>query len=231
MNKIGIIGAMQVEVKHLHKEMKNINEIKIANLVFYEGIIGNVNVVLVQSGVGKVNAAMVATMLISIFKVTHLINTGVAGGLQKDLHIFDIVVSTDAIQHDMNAVAFGYKPCEVPGLDTIAFPADQKMIRLAKEAFNEGHFNKKIVEGRIGTGDEFVDSAKTKLEIIEKCKPACCEMEGAAVAQVAYLNKIPFIIIRAISDMAENTKEIYEEEKAAEYSSFLVDHLVQKLDK
>jgi adenosylhomocysteine nucleosidase len=230
MNKIGIIGAMQVEIKHLRTKMEDTKETKIANLVFYEGNIGKTPVVLVQSGVGKVNAAMVATMLITVFKVSHLINTGIAGGLRKDLHIFDIVVSTDAVQHDMDAVAFGYKPCEIPGIDKIAFPADKKMIKLAKEAYAEGKFDKKIVEGRIGTGDEFVDSAEAKLKIVEKCNPTCCEMEGAAVAQVAYLNSVPFIIIRAISDMAENTQEVYEEEKAAQYSSFLVEHLLHKLE-
>ncbi|OJF76561.1 MAG: 5'-nucleosidase [Treponema sp. CETP13] len=229
MNKIGIIGAMQVEINHLHTIMKDCKEIKIGNLVFYEGKIGKTNIVLVKSGVGKVNAAMVTTILIITFKVTHLINTGVAGGMSKDLSIFDIVVSTDVIHHDMNAVGFGYKICEVPGLDTISFPADKKMIELAKEAYKEGSFDKKIKEGRVASGDVFVSTAEAKAKIVDICNPVCCEMEGAAVAQVAYLNKVPFIIIRAISDMAENTDEVYEEEKAAKYSGFLVEHLLKKL--
>lgn len=230
MNKIGIIGAMQVETDHLHKIMKNIKETKVSDLIFYEGKIGQTKVVLVKSGVGKVNAAMVATILIITFKVTHLINTGIAGGMRKDLSLFDIVVSKDAIYHDMDAVAFGYKIGEVPGLDTIAFPADKNMIKLAIEAYNEGKFDKKIIEGRIASGDMFVATVEAKAKIAKNFNPACCEMEGAAVAHVAYLNNVPFIIIRAISDMAENTDEVYEEEKAAKYSGFLVEHLLGKLE-
>lgn len=229
MNIIGVIGAMQVEIEHLHACMKNTKETKIAGLVFYEGKIGTNTVVLVKSGVGKVNAAMVATTLIIKFNVTHLINTGIAGGLQSNLNIFDIVISTDAIHHDMNVNGFGYPDCQVPGLDTLAFPADRTLLKKAKEAYAEGNFDKKIVEGRIGTGDEFVNSTEKKAEILKKCNASCCEMEGAAVAQVAYLNKVPFIIVRAISDMAENTQEVYEEKKAAKYSGFLVEHLLYKI--
>ncbi|HZK20474.1 MAG TPA: 5'-methylthioadenosine/adenosylhomocysteine nucleosidase [Treponemataceae bacterium] len=229
MIHVGVIGAMKVEISYLVSVMKNIKTQKIANLVFYIGNIKNTNVVIVQSGVGKVNAAMVATLLITIFKVTHLINTGVAGGLEKGLHLFDIIISKDVVHHDMDAVAFGYKHCEVPGLNTIAFPADKKLRTLAKEAFLEGQFNKKFVEGRVATGDVFVNSAKLKKEIRERCNASCCEMEGAAVAQVAYLHKIPFVIIRAISDMAENTQEVYREEKAAECSSFLVKHMIANI--
>ena len=231
MSIIGIIGAMKVETEYLHSIMKNIKETEIAHLVFYEGIIGETNVVLVQSGVGKVNAAMVATILITLFKVSHIINTGIAGGISKELSIFDMVISTDAIHHDMDAIAFGYKACEVPGLNTVAFPADKRMIKLAKEAFAEGKFVKKIIEGRVASGDQFIATAEAKAKIVKACNPVCCEMEGAAVAQVAYLNNVPFIIVRTISDMAENTNEVYEEKEAAKYSSFLVEHLVRKLAK
>ena len=230
MVKIGIIGAMQVETKHLLSIMRNVKETKRANLVFNEGEINNKQVVLVQSGIGKVNAAICATILINDFKITHLINSGVAGGLNEKLHLFDIVVSSDVVHHDVDAVAFGYDICRIPGLETTYFPADKKLISIAKKAFEKGSFSQHIHEGRVATGDVFVNSDERKKYIKEICNPYCVEMEGAAIAQTCWLFSVPFVIIRCISDMAENTDEVYEEEKAAAISGFLVENMITLID-
>lgn len=220
--KIGIIGAMSVEIEYLKEILTGIETVKKGRLLFYTGKIRGKEAVVVQSGVGKVNAAMCTTLLIECFGVTHVINTGVAGGLKEDLHVFDVVVSSCCIHHDVDATGFGYKPCEVPGLKTVDFEADAFLIETTKKAWKECAFSSVLVEGRIASGDVFVNSARRKKEIRSLCDAACVEMEGASVAQVCRLNTIPFAVIRCISDMAENTEEVYEEKKAAKISSVLV---------
>ena len=220
--KIGIIGAMSVEIEYLKEILTGIEAVKKGGLVFYTGTIRGKDAVIVQSGVGKVNAAMCTTLLIECFGVTHVINTGVAGGLKEGLHVFDVVVSSYCIHHDVDATGFGYKPCEVPGLKTVDFKADAFLIETAKRAWKECAFSSALVEGRIASGDVFVNSAQRKKEIRSLCDAACVEMEGASIAQVCFLTGIPFVVIRCISDMAENTEEVYEEKKAAKISSVLV---------
>lgn len=230
MVKIGIIGAMSVEIKHLRGILHNTKITEKAHLVFYEGTIEGTPVVIVQSGIGKVNAAMCSAILIDRFQVTHIINTGIAGGLHKDLRIFDVVVSTDAMQHDFEVTGFGYEVCTIPGIDTSCFKADAFLIECTKKAWKKGAFTQKLMEGRIGTGDVFVNSTEQKDIIRSRCNPVCVEMEGAAIAQVCYLHATPFVIIRSISDMAENTEEVYHEEKAAEISGFLVEHILKMIN-
>lgn len=220
--KIGVIGAMSVEVDCLKEILRDIQTSEKNGLTFYEGTINNVPAVIVQCGVGKVNAAMCTTLLTSCFGVTHVINTGVAGGLADGMHVFDTVVSTDALHHDMDATGFGYKPCEIPGMGTVSFTADPFLIGITKKAWEKCGYAFSLIEGRVASGDVFVNSAERKARIKELCNPACVEMEGAAVAQVCALNKTPFVIIRSISDLAENTGEVYEETKAAKISSGLV---------
>ena len=136
MVKIGIIGAMSVEVEHLQQLLKKAEPVKKSGLSFYEGMLNGTQVVVVQCGVGKVNAALCTALLISYFGVTHVINTGVAGAVRKDLHLFDVVVSTDAVHHDVNVSAFGYKPCELPGIKRIEFPANPFLIECARRIAN-----------------------------------------------------------------------------------------------
>ena len=220
--KIGIIGAMSVEIEYLKEILTEIETVKKGCLLFYTGKIRGKEAVVVQSGVGKVNAAMCTTLLIECFGVTHVINTGVAGGLKDGLHVFDVVVSSYCIHHDVDATGFGYKPCEVPGLKTVDFKADAFLIEATKKAWKECAFSSALVEGRIASGDVFVNSARRKKEIRSLCDAACVEMEGASIAQVCFLTGIPFVVIRCVSDMAENTEEVYEEKKAAKISSVLV---------
>ena len=231
--KIGIIGAMDVEVAEIINNMTEKKIKELGHLSFVEGFLGNTPVVIVQSGVGKVNAGICAQTLILSFGVTCVINTGIAGGISQDLNVMDTVVSTDAMYHDFDATEFGYKRNQVPGIDTIAFPADEKLISLAErtyaEGVKEGKLHRKMVRGRISTGDIFVNSSIKKSGIRALCNPSCVEMEGAAIAQVCYLNEIPFVIIRCISDLAENTTEVYLEKEAALENAYIVMSMVKTM--
>ena len=207
MIKLGIIGAMRIEVETLLEKMENVTMTKHAWSEYYEGKLEGVDVVVVQCGVGKVNAAMCAQILCSCYGVTHLVNTGIAGSLCAGLDIGDLVVSRDAMYHDFDCNAFGYPSGKVPGMDVIAFPADETMIGYAfdaAEAVNPGHT--KI--GRVASGDQFVAEKALKERIIAVTQGLCTEMEGAAIAQTAYRNAVPFVILRAISDKADDSAEM-----------------------
>ena len=207
MTKLGIIGAMEQEVETLLQLMENKKETEKAGSVFYDGILEGLPVTVVQCGVGKVNAAMCTQILCDCFGVTCLVNTGIAGSLSNDLDIADLVVSRDAMYHDFDCVHFGYPYAKVPGMDVIAFPADDALMAYAfsaAEAVNPGHT--KI--GRIASGDQFIADKEKKDFIIEKTQALCTEMEGAAIAQTAYRNGVPFVILRAISDKADNSAEM-----------------------
>ena len=207
MTKLGIIGAMAVEVELLKEKMENLTVRNHAGMEFYDGVLEGMPAVVVQCGVGKVNAAMCAQVLCSIFGVTHLVNTGIAGSLCADLDIGDLVVSTDAMYHDFDCVNFGYPYGKVPGMDVISFPADEAMMGYAfaaAEAVNPGHTKK----GRVASGDQFVAVKELKEKIIANTQGLCTEMEGAAIAQTAYRNGVPFVILRAISDKADDSAEM-----------------------
>ena len=207
MTKLGIIGAMQLEVETLLGIMEDKKVSSHAGSTFYEGKLEGLDVVVVQCGVGKVNAAICAQILCSCFGVTHLVNTGIAGSLCADLDIGDMVVSVDAMYHDFDCVHFGYEMGRVPGMYVTAFPADAKMMELAfaaAEEVNPGHTK----TGRVASGDLFVAEKSAKERIIERTKALCTEMEGAAIAHTAYRNNIPFVILRAISDKADDSAEM-----------------------
>ncbi len=225
--KIGIIGAMEVEVQALRSLLNGAQEHVAGGLTFTEGLLDGVQVVIVRSGVGKVNAALCAQRLILQFGVTHIINTGIAGALASGLKVLDFVASTDALYHDMNAVGFGYKMTEIPQMDCSDFPANTAMLEAAEKAFAslpeaEGH---KLIKGRIATGDQFISDKALKQQIKADCNPACVEMEGTAIAHACYLNKVPFVIIRCMSDMADDIGEntySFNEKTAANLSASLV---------
>ena len=229
--KIGIIGAMDVEVEEIINNMTEKKTEDVGHLHFVEGFIGKTPVVIAKSGVGKVSAGICTQTLILKFNVTCVINTGIAGGIASELSIMDTVISTDAMYHDFDATEFGYKRNEVPGLGTISFPADEKLIELAERSYEDGvksgRLHKKVVKGRVATGDVFVNSSIKKSELKAMCDPACVEMEGAAIAQVCYLNKIPYVILRSISDLAENTTEVYMEKEAALENAYIVMNMIK----
>lgn len=225
--KIGIVGAMDVEIETLKSLLKNPSEKVENSLCFTEGILDGVQVVIVKSGVGKVNAALCAQILALKYGVTHIINTGIAGAMACGLKVLDFVVSTDAVYHDMDATGFGYKITEIPQMKCSDFKADEKMICAAKETFSllKDGLSHSLVAGRIATGDQFISSKEVKAKIKEACNPACVEMEGAAIAHACYLNNVPFVIIRCMSDMADDSGEkVYDfnEKNAAELSAALV---------
>lgn len=237
--KVGIIGAMAVEVKTLKTELKplpgkdKVESINAGNLEFTEGLLSSVPVVIVQSGVGKVNAALCAQRLILQFGVSHIINTGIAGAAASGLKVLDFVASTDALYHDMDASGFGYKITEIPQMACSDFMADKKMIEAAEKTFNQlpqakGH---KLICGRIASGDQFISSREKKEEIKKNCSPACVEMEGAAIAHACHINNTPFVIIRCMSDMADDSGETtynFNEENAANLSAALVSGMIEK---
>ena len=207
MTKLGIIGAMRIEVETLLEKMEDVTMVKHAWSEYYEGTLEGLDVVVVQCGVGKVNAAMCAQILCSCYGVTHLVNTGIAGSLNAQLDIGDLVVSRDAMYHDFDCNAFGYPSGKVPGMDVIAFPADEMLMEMAfaaAEAVNPGHTKM----GRVASGDQFVASKERKEKIISLTQALCTEMEGAAIAQTAYRNGIPFVILRAISDKADDSADM-----------------------
>lgn len=205
---IGIIGAMEEEVAALKEEME-IEEVKeAATMKFCKGKLCGKDVVIVRSGVGKVNAAICAQILAGQFGADILINTGIAGSLDVRIDIGDMVISTDAIHHDMDASAFGDPVGQVPRMDTFTFPADERIAKLAKEVNEEVNPEIKTFLGRVATGDQFVASKEVKDRIVNNFQALCTEMEGAGIAHAAYLNKIPYVIIRAISDKADNSAQM-----------------------
>lgn len=207
MKKLGIIGAMEEEVETLLGVMEEKTARERAGSVFYEGVLEGLPVVVVQCGVGKVNAALCAQILCDCYGVTHLVNTGIAGSLCAELDIGDLVISRDAMYHDFDCEHFGYPYGQVPGMDTVAFPADEGLIRLAYEGAETVHPGHTKI-GRVASGDQFVAEKPLKEKIIAATKGLCTEMEGTAIAQTAYRNHLPFVIIRAISDKADDSAEI-----------------------
>lgn len=230
--KIGIIGAMAEEVSELKASLQDAKVTKIARMEFCEGSFGNTDVVVVQSGIGKVNAAACAQILINHFGVTHVMNTGVAGSLNAKIDIGDIVVSTDAMYHDVDATIFGYAKGEVPQVGTASFVADEMLRKAAVEAVKEAAPDIHVFEGRVVSGDQFISSREVKNHIRDTFQGDCTEMEGAAIAQVAYINEVPFVIIRAISDKADDSgQEAYDvfEKKAAMHCAHVVEYMISHL--
>lgn len=209
---LGIIGAMMEEVAQLKEIMEQAEVVSVAGMDFYKGKISGKDVVVVRSGVSKVNAAVCTQILIDRFGVDAIVNTGIAGSLKAEINIGDIVLSTDAVQHDVDATTFGYRLGQIPQMDTFAFPADERLIQLAKECCQRVNQDISVHTGRVVTGDQFISDREKKHWIAETFEGYCTEMEGAAIAQAAYLNKVPFLIVRSISDKADDSAQMdYEE--------------------
>ena len=232
MTKIGIIGAMELEVEQLKAAMYADHVVNVAGMEFHEGALNGADVVVVRSGVGKVSAAMCTQILADHFHVTHVINTGVAGSLNASLDIGDILISTDALHHDVDATVFGYRPGEVPQLGIWNFEADKRLAELAEQSCRKVNPGLGVHQGRVLSGDQFISSDDVKKNLIDRFAGDCVEMEGAAIAQAARLNNIPFVVIRAISDKADNSAEMdYPafEREAAKHSARLVEDMVRNV--
>lgn len=229
---LGIIGAMMEEVAQLKEIMEQAEVITVAGMDFYKGKISKKDVVVVRSGVSKVNAAVCTQILIDRFGVDAIINTGIAGSLKAEINIGDIVLSTDAVQHDVDAATFGYRLGQIPQMDTFSFPADEHLIKLAKECCEQVNQDIGVHMGRIVTGDQFISDQEKKHWIAKTFEGYCTEMEGAAIAQTAYLNRVPFLIVRSISDKADNSAQMdYEEfeRMAIRHSVNLVKAMIEAL--
>lgn len=207
--KIGIIGAMDYEAALLVEQMTAETQREIAGTLYHEGELNGVSVVVVVSGIGKVNAALCAQILISEFSVTHVINTGVSGAVKDFLNVGDIVISTDLMEHDFDVTGFGgYQHGQIPRMETSVFVADLNLRNLALEASRQLITDHNVYEGRIVSGDQFVASLEKKDFLLETFDATTTEMEGAAIGHVCYLNQKPFVIIRAMSDKADGSAHV-----------------------
>ena len=200
MNKeiIGIIGAMAIETEGLIAEMTDTRESTVSGVTFTEGVLCGHNVVVATSGVGKVFAAICAEAMILRFGVTALLNTGVAGTLSPMLEVGDVVLADEVVQHDMNTTALGDPQGLLSGINIVKIPADERLLKALCTATAELDYNGMV--GTIASGDLFVAKQKTKDALVAQFDALACEMEGAAIGHVAYVNKVPFAVLRTISD-------------------------------
>ena len=200
--RIGIIGAMSEEVQGIKKLMTDIEEEKIGTLTFYTGVMHDKDIVLLETGIGKVNAAIGATLMIEAFDVEEIIFTGVAGGINEELDLGDVVISRDLIQYDFDTSAFGDKLGMIPRMDNSIFKADDELIELAVNAGKK--LKGKVIVGRVLSGDQFIASPEKIAFLKKEFNGDCTEMEGAAVGHVCQVLDIPFVVIRTMSDKANS---------------------------
>ena len=201
MKRIGIIVAMQEELVFAKgPKAEDINEKEIRHITFIEGKVEEKNVVLVQCGIGKVNAAMVTQALIDSYSIEYIVNIGVAGALNPMLNIGDVVIADKLIQHDFDITAFGHSKGYITGVGDFIQTDENLRNKLEKLNHNNKDNDYKIKLGIIASGDIFCTDIEMKNKIYSKFDADCVEMEGAAIAQVCYLNEIPFVVMRSISD-------------------------------
>lgn len=229
--KIAVIGAMEEEVELLRKEIENPKTRNVANSEFTSGTYKNHEVILLKSGIGKVNAAMTTSIMLSEYNPDYVINTGSAGGYDPNLEVGAIVISDEVRYHDVDVTAFGYEIGQVPQLPA-AFKADKHLMKLAEEAVSEIGEHQ-AATGLIATGDIFMHDP-VKVEQVRSHFPQmkACEMEAAAVAQVCHQFDVPFVVIRALSDIAGKESSISFDEflpVAAKHSTQVILHVIEKL--
>lgn len=229
---IGIIGAMEEEVSKLKKAMTEAVEKEKAGMKFLSGKLYGKDVVVVRSGIGKVNAAICTQILIDEYKIDRVINTGVAGAINEDLDVGDIVISSDALYHDFDVTGFGYEVGIIPRMKISIFKADEELALKAKSLCEMVNKDIKCFVGRVVSGDQFISTKEKKVWIKDKFNGYCTEMEGCGIAHTAYLNNIPFVIIRAISDKADGSATVDYSEfemKAIEHTVKLMSELIKEM--
>lgn len=201
---------MECEVNSIVDLLENCLVHEICGLSVHTGNFRGLSISVVKCGIGKVNAAMCAQVLIDRLDCEVLINTGIAGAISNELKVGDIVVSKDAVEHDFNATGVGYPQGEIPDQQTSRYLADENLVALIKNCDISSKIDGKVIVGTIASGDIFVSKEKTKQYINDKFNAKCCEMEGASIAHVAHKNSIPYLIIRSISDSAsDDASELY----------------------
>ena len=227
----GIIGAMESEVNAIYAQMENKEIVEYNGIKFYKGSLYGKDVVVIQCGIGKVNAALCTQLLILKFGVDKVVNTGIAGATGTDLNIYDFVVSTETVYHDFDTQFFGYKLGQVPGLPE-TFKTDEKLVESVVSAFNNSKlsYEHKIRTGLIASGDQFIAGGEKKNFIISNFHPLCVEMEGCAVAHTCYKNNVPFVVVRCMSDCADDTVQVrYDEAEASALSSTMLLSIIKSL--
>ena len=209
MKTIGIIFAMQEELIELKKYLHINNEKKIYDLIFYEATLNNQNIILTESGIGKTNAARTTQILIDYYKPEAIFNIGVAGGIAKNLKVGDIIISTSLVQHDFDITAFDHPKGYIPNIGN-TIPIDNKLLNTTKTILDTNNISYK--EGVIASGDIFCTKESMATKINTQFNALCVEMEGASIAQTAYLSKTPCLVIRSISDCPDNNNKVTYEE-------------------
>ena len=216
ISKIAIIGAMDCEISAIKKEMFDLKEENYADLKIFTGIINGKFIILAQSGIGKVNAALNTQYIIDTYKPNIIINTGVAGGISEDLDIGDVVIGTYLVQHDFDVTVLGYaKGYMCTGVEKdkpTKYYCDKELVKSFQSCLEQNMSKQKIHLGIIASGDKFISGKEIKKEINEYFGAVAVEMEGCAIAQVATRNKIPFVVTRAISDLADGKTAEYQNE-------------------
>lgn len=230
--KIAVIGAMDEEVELLKSKVENRSDEEIGGTFFHHGTIDEQEIVIVKSGIGKVNAAISTAIVIHHYKPDVVINTGAAGGFNPELEVGDVVISTEVRYNDVDATVFGYEYGQVPQMPA-SYVADEKLLQIAKDAVKEEELT--VVEGLILSGDSFM-SDDDKIKFLKSTfeNPQCAEMEAGAIAQVCYRFDVPFVIIRSLSDIAgKEALQSYEQflEKAAVHSANVVLKIIHALKK
>ncbi len=223
---IGIIGAMDIEIEHINAVMENKEEYTVSGALYTKGTLHGKDVVTAVCGIGKVFAAMCAQTMIIKFGAEKIINTGVAGGLTDKTDILDTVVATAMVQHDMDTTYFGDPRGMISGINVVEFECDKDIAE--KIASNvEGN----LVRGIIASGDAFIADENKKKDIVDTFGAVACEMEGASIAQVCYVNKVPFCVLRTISDGANGAEMSYEKFRvvAAEKAAAIIIKTVEKI--
>ncbi|WP_457943613.1 5'-methylthioadenosine/adenosylhomocysteine nucleosidase [Caproiciproducens sp. LBM24188] len=228
---VGIIGAMAVEVENILKKMTGTKQEKISGITYYMGKIENRDCVVAQCGIGKVAAAVCAQTMILKYSPVAVINVGVAGGIGEGIHIGDLVVSSGLVQHDIDTTALGDPMALISGLNLVTIPASERLVRLVEQVGAES-YDGGVHIGVIASGDQFISGKEKLNQLARDYEAKACEMEGGSIAQVCYMNQVEFVVIRAISDNAN-------EDASVDYATFsvesahktaeLIDQLVQKL--
>lgn len=205
---LGIIGAMDEEVAKLKEMIENLQIVYKSGMDFFSGKIEGTDVVVVKCGVGKVNAAMCTQTMIDVFDVTGIINTGIAGSLDADINIGDIVLASDTLEHDMDVAALGYGPGIIPDTSVSVFKTDEYLMDIAMQAVKASAIDVTVFTGRVVSGDQFISSKEKKEWLVSSFGGRCAEMEGAAIGHVAVLNSVPYLVVRAISDKADDSAQM-----------------------
>lgn len=228
---IGIIGAMQEEIELLLAQLDSKRTERHAGITYHQGLFKGKKVVLTRSGVGKVNAAVCTQLLIDRYSADAVVFTGVAGAVDPQLNIGDIVISTSSVQHDVDVTALGFPRGTIPYQDVSEYPSDVRLISLAEEAGRKVYPGR-CLTGKVLSGDQFIADRSVVKSLFEELGGACTEMEGASVAQVCYMNDVPHVIIRSMSDKADGSAHVNFAEftiEAANRSFAIVEEMIKEI--